>query len=109
MEAAVWTAPEVKEVIENDYILITLMVDDKTPLREPEKIEEYGKTRTLYTIGDRWSYLQRHKFGANAQPFYVLLDTDGNPVGPSYSYKEDVPAYLNFLKNGVKVFQNENK
>lgn len=109
MEAAVWTDPAVKEVIENDYVLITLMVDDKAELPEPIKIEEYGKQRTLYTVGDRWSYLQRYKFGANAQPFYVLLDTDGNPVGPSYSYKEDVPAYLNFLKNGVKVFNEENK
>ena len=109
MEAAVWTDPAVKDVIENDYVLITLMVDDKESLPEPIKIEEYGKTRTLYTVGDRWSYLQRHKFGANAQPFYVLLDTKGEPVGPSYSYKEDVPAYLEFLKNGLKVFNAENK
>lgn len=109
MEAAVWTDPAVKDVIENDYVLITLMVDDKEALPEPIKIEEYGKTRTLYTVGDRWSYLQRHKFGANAQPFYVLLDTKGEPVGPSYSYKEDVPAYLEFLKNGLKVFNAENK
>lgn len=109
MEAAVWTDPAVKDIIENDYVLITLMVDDKESLPEPIKIEEYGKTRTLYTVGDRWSYLQRHKFGANAQPFYVLLDTKGEPVGPSYSYKEDIPAYLEFLKNGLKVFESENK
>ncbi len=109
MEASVWTDPAVKKVIENDYVLITLMVDDKAELPEPIKIKENNKQRTLYTIGDRWSYLQRYKFGANAQPFYVLLDTDGNPVGPSYSYKEDVPAYLNFLKNGLKVFKEENK
>ncbi len=109
MEAAVWTDPAVKDIIENDYVLISLMVDDKESLSEPVKIEEYGKTRTLYTVGDRWSYLQRHKFGANAQPFYILLDTNGDPVGPSYSYKEDVPAYLQFLKNGLKVFHAEKK
>lgn len=109
MEAAVWTDPAVKSVIDNDYVLITLMVDDKTSLPEPVKIEEYGKTRTLRTVGDRWSYLQRSKFGANAQPFYVLLDTDGYPVAPSYSYNEDIPAYLNFLKGGIETFKNKAK
>lgn len=109
MEAAVWTDPAVKSVIDNDYVLITLMVDDKTPLPEPMRIEEYGKTRTLRTVGDRWSYLQRSKFGSNAQPFYVLLDTDGYPVAPSYSYNEDVPAYLDFLKGGIETFKNKTK
>ena len=109
MEAAVWTDPAVKSVIDNDYVLITLMVDDKTPLPEPMRIEEYGKIRTLRTVGDRWSYLQRSKFGANAQPFYVLLDTDGYPVAPSYSYNEDVPAYLDFLKGGIETFKNKTK
>lgn len=109
MEAAVWTDPAVKSIIDNDYVLITLMVDDKTPLPEPVKIEEYGKTRTLRTVGDRWSYLQRSKFGANAQPFYVLLDTNGYPVAPSYSYNEDIPAYLNFLKGGINIFEDKTK
>ena len=106
MEAAVWTDPAVKAMIDNDYVLITLMVDDKTPLSEPVKIEEYGKMRTLRTVGDRWSYLQRSKFGANAQPFYVLLDTDGYPIAPPYSYNEDISAYLNFLKGGIETFEN---
>ena len=109
MEAAVWTDPAVKAVIDNDYVLITLMVDDKTPLSEPVKIEEYGKMRTLRTVGDRWSYLQRSKFGANAQPFYVLLDTDGYPIAPSYSYNEDISAYFNFLKGGIETFENRIK
>ena len=109
MEAAVWTDPAVKAMIDNDYVLITLMVDDKTPLSEPVKIEEYGKMRTLRTVGDRWSYLQRSKFGANAQPFYVLLDTDGYPIAPSYSYNEDISAYLNFLKGGIETFENRIK
>ena len=109
MEAAVWTDPAVKAMIDNDYVLITLMVDDKTPLSEPVKIEEYGKMRTLRTVGDRWSYLQRSKFGANAQPFYVLLDTDGYPIAPPYSYNEDISAYLNFLKGGIETFENRIK
>jgi thiol:disulfide interchange protein DsbD len=104
MEASVWTNPEVKRIIEDDYVLITLIVDDKTPLSEPIEINEFGKKRVLSTVGDKWSYLQRSKFGANAQPFYVLLDADGMPVGPSYSYNEDVPAYIQFLNNGVREF-----
>jgi thiol:disulfide interchange protein DsbD len=104
MEASVWTNPDVKRIIEDDYVLITLIVDDKTPLPEPIEINEFGKKRVLSTVGDKWSYLQRSKFGANAQPFYVLLDADGMPVGPSYSYNEDVPAYIQFLNNGVREF-----
>lgn len=106
MEATVWTDAEVKKIIENDYVLITLMVDDKTPLAEPIKIEEYGKSRTLRTIGDKWSYLERSKFGANAQPFYVLLDPNGMPIGPSYSFNENVNEYVQFLNNGLKEFDN---
>ncbi|MEG1615903.1 MAG: cytochrome c biogenesis protein CcdA [Bacteroidales bacterium] len=105
MEASVWTNSEVKSIIDNDYVLITLIVDDKTPLPEPIKIEEYGKTRTLRTVGDKWSYLQRSKFGANAQPFYVLLNEKGEPIGPSYSFNESVPEYLQFLNNGLKTFK----
>lgn len=105
MEAAVWTDGEVKSIIDNDYILITLMVDDKTPLPTPIVVEENGKRRTLKTVGDKWSYLQRHKFGANAQPFYVLLDGNGQPLNKSYSYNEDIDAYVNFLNTGKDNFK----
>lgn len=107
MEAAVWTDPKVKQILENDYVLITLMVDDKTKLPHPITIEEHGKTRTLKTIGDKWSYLQRSKFGANAQPFYILLNDKGEPLGPSYAFSEDVPQYIRFLQNGLKVFKEQ--
>lgn len=83
MEASVWTDPKVKQMLENDYVLITLMVDDKTKLPQPIEIQENGKTRKLKTIGDKWSYLQRSKFGSNAQPFYILLNDEGQPLGPS--------------------------
>ena len=76
MEASVWTDPKVKQMLENDYVLITLMVDDKTKLPQPIEIQENGKTRKLKTIGDKWSYLQRSKFGSNAQPFYILLNDE---------------------------------
>lgn len=109
MEASVWTDATVKQILENDYVLITLMVDDKTPLPEVIEIEEHGKTRKLKTVGDKWSYLQRSKFGANAQPFYVLLDAEGNPVGPSYAFDENVDNYVNFLRDGLKNFKSENK
>ena len=105
MEAAVWTAPEVKQIIENDYVLISLMVDDKTSLPEVEVVNENGKEVKLRTIGDKWSYLQRSKFGANAQPFYVLLDNEGNPVNGSYSYNEDIDAYVKFLQTGISNFK----
>ena len=86
MELAVWTNPKVSDIINNDYVLITLYVDNKTPLPSPVKIVENGTERTLRTVGDKWSYLQRVKFGANAQPFYVLIDNEGKPLNKSYSY-----------------------
>lgn len=106
MEASVWTDPKVKQMLEEDYVLITLMVDDKTKLPEPITIQENGKTRKLKTIGDKWSYLQRSKFGANAQPFYVLLDANGKPLAPSYAFDEDVSKYIKFLESGLKQFRN---
>ncbi|MEY8607844.1 cytochrome c biogenesis protein CcdA [Parabacteroides segnis] len=109
MEASVWTDPKVKQILENDYVLITLMVDDKTKLPHPIEIEEHSKVRKLKTIGDKWSYLQRSKFGANAQPFYILLNDEGKPLGPSYAFNEDVSKYIQFLENGLKTFKEQNK
>ncbi|WP_165156718.1 cytochrome c biogenesis protein CcdA [Parabacteroides sp. ZJ-118] len=105
MEASVWTDPKVKQMLENDYVLITLMVDDKTKLPRPIEIQENGKTRKLKTIGDKWSYLQRSKFGSNAQPFYILLNDEGQPLGPSYAFNEDVSKYIRFLQDGLKEFK----
>ena len=105
MEASVWTDARVKDILENDYVQITLMVDDKTKLPEPIRIQENGKTRTLRTIGDKWSYLQRSKFGANAQPFYILLDNEGKPLAPSYAFDEDVSKYIQFLEKGLEEFK----
>ena len=105
MEAAVWTDPSVAEKLTNDYVLISLFVDDKTPLPEQIEITENGQKRTLRTIGDKWSYLQRSKFGANAQPFYVALDNDGHVLGKSYSYDEDISKYMEFLNQGLENYQ----
>ena len=107
MEAAVWTDPKVSDLINNDYVLITLYVDNKTPLTEPVKIVENGTERTLRTVGDKWSYLQRVKFGANAQPFYVLLDNQGKPLNTSYAYDEDIPKYIEFLQTGLENYKKE--
>ena len=104
MEASVWIDPNVKHMLEEDYVLITLMVDEKAPLKEPIEIIENGEKVKLRTVGDKWSYFQRMKFGANAQPFYVLLDHQGKPLAPSYAFNEDVSAYLNFLKSGLSEF-----
>ena len=107
MEAAVWTAPEVADLLTNQYVLISLYVDDKTPLPEPIKVTEGKHQRTLRTVGDKWSYLQASKFGANTQPFYVLLNHKGHPLGPSRSYDEDVDKYVQWLQWGLKRFQQE--
>ncbi len=107
MELAVWTNPKVSDIINNDYVLITLYVDNKTPLPSPVKIVENGTERTLRTVGDKWSYLQRVKFGANAQPFYVLIDNKGKPLNKSYSYDEDIPKYIEFLQTGLENYKKE--
>ncbi|WP_025881639.1 protein-disulfide reductase DsbD family protein, partial [Segatella baroniae] len=105
MEAAVWTDPQVADKLTKDYVLISLFVDDKTPLPEQIKVMDNGQQRTLRTVGDKWSYLQSHKFGANAQPFYVAVDNAGNPLTASHSYKEDVADYLDFLNKGLDAYK----
>ncbi len=105
MELAVWTDPQVAELLNDDYVLITLYVDDKTPLPEIIEVTEQGTTRKLRTVGDKWSYLQRSKFGANAQPFYVLLDNEGKPLNKSYSFDEDIANYVDFLRTGLTNYR----
>ena len=107
MEAAVWTDPTVAKTLQEDYVLISLFVDDKTPLPQTMTVQENGQTRTLRTVGDKWSYLQRSKFGANAQPFYVPVDNEGRPLVGSYAYKEDVKAYLSFLQRGLEAYRKQ--
>ena len=105
MEASVWTDPSVADKLTKDYVLISLYVDDKTPLPQPMEVEFNGEKRTLRTIGDKWSYLQASKFGANAQPFYVAVDNEGNPLTGAFSFKEDVSAYLDFLNKGLEQYR----
>ena len=104
MEQSVLADEKVMNIINNDYVLITLYVDDKTPLAEPIRVMENGKEVVLRSVGDKWSYLQRSKFGANAQPFYVLLDGEGHPLTTSRSYDEDIEAYINFLEEGLAEY-----
>ena len=105
MEAAVWTDNQVADILNDKYVLISLYVDDKTALPEPLEVTENGQTNVLRTGGDKWSYLQRVKFGANAQPFYVLLDNDGKPLAGSRAYDEDIQAYIDFLNQGLKNYK----
>jgi len=105
MEAAVWTDDKVFDKLTNDFILISLMVDDKTPLPEPIEVEENGATRKLRTLGDKYSYIQRHRFGANAQPFYVILDENGDPMTGSYAFSESVEDFLKFLDAGMSNYK----
>ena len=97
MEAAVLSKPEVAEHM-HKYVLISLIVDDKTKLDEPIVMEENGKKTTLKTVGDKWSHMQRVQYQSNAQPYYVQLDADGNRiVESSYAYDEDIQKFLNWL------------
>ncbi len=102
MEAAVWTDPTVAKMLTHDFVLVSLYVDDKTPLASTITVKENGVERTLKTLGDKWSYFQRSRFKANTQPFYVIIDTEGNQIGPHRSYDEDVSAYINWLKGAVR-------
>ena len=106
MELAVWSDQKVADIMQDDYVLISLYVDEKAKLPEPIKVVENGQERTLRTVGDKWSYLQRSKFGANAQPFYVLLDNEGKPLNKSYSYDEDIDKYVDFLQTGLKNYKD---
>ncbi len=106
MEAAVWSDVQVSDILNHQYVLISLYVDDKTPLAQPIEVQENGQTRTLDTVGKKWSYLQRMKFGANAQPFYVILDNDGYPLAGSRSYDENVQEYVSFLQGGIRNYKN---
>ena len=105
MEAAVWTDPKVADMLNGKYVLMYLNVDDKTPLAEPISVTENGQQRTLRTVGDKWSYLQRVKFGANTQPFYVLIDNEGKPLAGSRSYDEDINAYIDYLQMGIDNYK----
>ena len=107
MEAAVWSDARVADKLKNDYVLISLYVDDKTPLKEPMVVTDAkGVQKTLRTVGAKWSYLQSHKFGANAQPFYVALDpATGKPLTGSRGFNEDVSAYMDFLNQGLRNFE----
>lgn len=105
MEGAVFDTPDVRSVLERDYVLIKLMVDDKQKLEQPFTVEEYGGTTRIETVGDKWSYLQRHKFGINSQPYYVLLDDEGKPLAPARVYDENVGEFVQWLTDGVATFK----
>ena len=107
MEAAVWESPVVKEKMQEDYVVISLYVDEKEKLAEPIDVTVGGMERKLRTVGDKWSYLQQYKFGANAQPFYVLVDHEGKPLNQSYSYDEDIDKFVQFLDKGKDAFDNK--
>ena len=105
MEAAVFTDAKVQQLMNEKYVVITLYVDEKAALPETETVVENGAERKLRTVGDKWSYLQRSKFGANAQPFYVLLNNEGKPLNSSYSFNEDVDAFVKWLETGVENYK----
>lgn len=109
MEGAVFDTQAVRDIIENEYVLIKLMVDDKTPLAQPYKEQENGRDILIETVGDKWSFLQRHKFGTNQQPFYVVLGNDGAPLTPAVAYDENVERFVGWLNSGVNNYMEQNR
>lgn len=107
MEGAVFDTERVRNVIEQGYVLIKLMVDDKTPLDEPYTVQEYGGTTDIETVGEQWSYLQRHKFDISSQPYYVLLDNDGLPLAPARVYDENIDAFVVWLEQGLDNYKSK--
>ena len=106
MEGAVFDTDVISDIIKKDFVLIKLMVDDKQALAEPITVEENGKKVTLSSVGDKWSYLQRSKFGANSQPYYVMLDNSGSPLASPYYYDEDVDKFGEWLASGIENYKN---
>ena len=106
MEGAVFDTPEVKKIISENFVLITLMVDDKKELAKPIDVEENGKEVRLYTVGDKWSYLQRHKFAANSQPYYIILDNEGKALSIPFYYEENLPKFTDWLNKGIDSYIN---
>lgn len=107
MEAAVWTDDRVAAMLSEDFVLIQLYVDEKTPLPSPVSVSVNGQQRKLRTVGDKWSFLQSHKFGANAQPFYVLLDNEGRPLTRAYGFDENPSHFRDFLREGLARYEEE--
>ena len=105
MEASVWTDPTVAEMLKNDFVLVTLMVDDRTPLAKPFVVVEDGVRKEFTTVGEKNSYIQRNKFGANAQPFYVVLDAEGNPVNKSYAFNENPAEFIEYLNTSLENYK----
>ncbi len=104
MDATVLADERVRNLIEEDFVFIVLMVDERTRLPETIEVDENGRTSRLRTVGDKWSYLQRHKFGTQSQPYYVVLDHEGKPLSPAHAYDESVDNYVEFLQTGLRNF-----
>ncbi len=107
MEAAVFDTPQVEKVIKENFVLIKLMVDDKTKLSEPFEVQENGKVEKLETVGEKWSYLQRHKFQSNSQPYYIIIDNKGEALTAPTFYDENVSKFVQWLENGMKKYQEQ--
>ena len=106
MEGAVFDTEVISGIIRDNFVLIKLMVDDKTDLATPVTVNENGKNVRLVTVGDKWSYLQRSKFAANSQPYYVMLDNDGNVIEQPYYYDENVEKFGEWLGRGIKNYSD---
>ncbi len=105
MDATVLSDEKVRGLIDEEFVFIVLMVDERTRLPETIEVDESGRATRLRTVGDKWSYLQRHKFGTQSQPFYVVLDHEGKPISPSHAFDENIDNYVKFLQAGLRNFK----
>ena len=106
MEAAVFDTPGVRQLIEDNYVMIQLYVDETRKLKTPYTVTENGKEVEITTVGEQWSYLQRHKFGIASQPYYVLLDNEGRPLSAPREYDENVTAFERWLTSAEETYRN---
>jgi thiol:disulfide interchange protein DsbD len=104
MYATVFADERVRAMLEEEFVIIALMTDSRERLPEIMEVEDRGRTIRLRTVGDKWSFLQRHKFGTQTQPYYIVLDHQGRPLSPAHGYDESVENFLEFLRTGLRNF-----
>jgi thiol:disulfide interchange protein DsbD len=107
MEAEVFDTDQVRSYLKDNFVVVKLMVDDRAKLFTPITVDIDGKVTTLETVGEKWSYLQMHKFGANSQPYYIVLDNEGRPMNDPVYYDNNIDSFMNWLETGLNNYKTQ--